>query len=279
MGLKTAIWWVTWKCNYHCVYCWQVQGQKVGDYLPTKLPPDLWQKWLGVWTRFRPSVGISITGGEPFLMSGFVDCMAGLRGVRFGLTSNLSHDLQEFTERVDPADCIRITCSIHPSEKNYNEALFMGRIHLLRTRGFPICVNFVGWPEQLYLARHYKNILERDGIHFHFDPYWSKYRPVQWSAADLREIESLRGPDRSPHPFTLGRGPDYRVLCSGGMDHLSVMPDGTAYRCIDDEQERKPPVGNVFDENFRLNDGLTPCARHSTCPNCDRDHVTVQLVV
>ena len=42
------------------------------------------------------------------------------------------------------------------------------------------------------------------------------------------------------------------VLCSGGVDHINVQPDGSAWRCILERQLGINPLGNVFDPGFEL---------------------------
>lgn len=275
--LKTVIWWTTWSCNYHCVYCWQVQAQEQGLYPRTK-PPDESQQWLAAWKRLAPQA-LDITGGEPFLIPGLVDILAGLHhSTKLAITTNLSHSIEDFLGRVPADHFLQVTCSLHPTQKTFNEALFFGRALQLRRRGYPVVINFVGWPEQLWLAESYRQRCRDWGLRFHFDPYGATYREVNWSETELAEIRRLRESDRAPHPFTEQFGREYSVLCSAGQENLSVWPDGTAYRCVLDEQLRLPPVGNVFDPDFRLNPGKTPCSEHWRCAGCDRDKVTVDLV-
>jgi MoaA/NifB/PqqE/SkfB family radical SAM enzyme len=275
--MKSAVWWTTWKCNYKCEYCWQVQGQQQGHYLPGKLE-DEHLRWLAAWKRLHPDV-LDITGGEPFLVPGLVDCLAGLHHtIKLAITTNLSHDVGELIEKVPPDHFLQVTCSLHPSQPRFNEVLFYGRALQLQKRGYPVMLNFVGWPEQLWIAELYQRISLERGLRFHFDPYAPSYNPApKWSERELAEITRLRGPDRTPHPWTAEFGQQYTVNCSGGMDHLSVHPDGTAYRCILDQQLGLPAVGNVFDEAFTWGTAKTPCHEHWRCPGCDRDKVTVEL--
>ena len=42
------------------------------------------------------------------------------------------------------------------------------------------------------------------------------------------------------------------VHCSGGVNHLNVQPDGSAWRCILERQLGVNPLGSVFDPGFRL---------------------------
>lgn len=275
--LKSAIWWTTWACNFSCVYCWQVQAQKIGEYQPQGFGLHPGHRWVKVWNKLQPAI-LDITGGEPFLMPGFAAMVSEFHpNIKVAITTNLSKPIEEFLEHVDTAHILSMTCSLHPTEGKIPEALFYGRAMQLQRRGIKIIVNMVAWPEQIWMLRHYKRITEQRGLAFHVDPYGPRYKPVVLSDAEKAAAGELIGPDRGPSALAVKHGKDYTVNCSGGMTHLNVHPDGTAYRCILDAQLGKPAVGNVFDEAFSLNRERTPCADHYQCPSCDRDKVLVEL--
>jgi hypothetical protein len=62
-------------------------------------------------------------------------------------------------------------------------------------------------------------------------------------------------------------------LCSGGVDHINVQPDGSAWRCILERQLGIHPLGNVFDPGLELLKSPLACAKSWQCPACDRDEV------
>jgi hypothetical protein len=156
--------------------------------------------------------------------------------------------------------------------------LFLGRCLMLKNRGFHITVNYVGWPEQLWLTDFYKNMFESNGLRFHFDPYSSiSYYPFQFSEAEQKEIDRHAGVDRAAPALAVSHGHnDYAVMCSGGMDHLNVQPDGSAWRCILDRQLGINPLGNILDPDFKMTPHETPCYEAWRCPGCDRDKVTIR---
>lgn len=43
-----------------------------------------------------------------------------------------------------------------------------------------------------------------------------------------------------------------QLLCSGGVDHINVQPDGSAWRCILERQLAINPLGSVIDPGFEL---------------------------
>ena len=44
----------------------------------------------------------------------------------------------------------------------------------------------------------------------------------------------------------------HTLLCSGGVDHINVQPDGSAWRCILERQMDSHSLGNVFAPGFEL---------------------------
>lgn len=281
--IRSAVWFTTFACNFKCHYCWEVQAQERGEYKPAPFGTSA-DPWLTAWNRLRPAV-IDITGGEPFLIPWFVDLVAGLvPAIRLGLTTNLSHDLTQFVQRVPADRFVSITCSFHPSENGthkhpMNPDLFLGRCLLLKNRGFHVTVNFVTWPEQLWLIDEYKFRFERHGLRFHVDPYSSiAYYPFEFSAAERAYVKPFLSADRRPHVWTEEHGQDYFVHCTGGVTHLNVQPDGTAHRCILEHQMRMNPVGNILDSDFQpFADDRRPCHEHWRCPGCDRDKVGIRF--
>jgi hypothetical protein len=65
------------------------------------------------------------------------------------------------------------------------------------------------------------------------------------------------------------------VLCSGGVDHINVQPDGSAWRCILEWQLAVNPLGNVFESRFGLLETPRQCDESWQCPACDRDKVMI----
>jgi hypothetical protein len=268
--LSSVVWWVTMGCNFKCEYCWEVQAQRKGEFMPIKMRP--WQDWLEVWQRLAPRA-LDITGGEPFLLAGLEQLLAALPAeMRFGLTTNLSHPIDELVHLVPPERFVQLTCSFHPTQGHrLPPELFLGRALRLLHRGYPVVINIVGWPDCLYRARDWIGHFQHHGLRVHFDPYYSMYDAMRFSEEERAIAHELTGPDRLPP--TLSELP--QVYCSGGLDHLSVQPDGSAWRCILETQHRLNPLGNVFDASFSLATAPLTCAMRRDCPGCDRDKVTV----
>ena len=180
------IWSPTLTCNYTCAYCGCAAGEKrIRDDFPSSHPELTVDEWVDVWSdildRFEYGV-LSITGGEPLLSDATIPVL-GMATQKFAcyMTSNISRNVMEFTRgrihaggpprTVDgfgqvPVGLSGINCSLHPTSKGFNWELFKGSLLLLRHAGFPVSVNYVGYPLQLYLAPEYKAWCEQNQIGF-----------------------------------------------------------------------------------------------------------------
>jgi MoaA/NifB/PqqE/SkfB family radical SAM enzyme len=276
--LKSAVWFTTMACNFKCNYCWEVQAQERGDFKP--LPFKTADEWINAWTKLRPGI-LDITGGEPFLQPGLIDIIKSIAasGTKVAMTSNFSHPILDFVRQVNPNDILSLTASYHPSQNGssklpMNEDIFFGRLLLLREFGFNnVTVNIVAWPEQFWLIPKFIELCERHKLRWHVDPYSSiAYYPWEFTEPERLALTQWVTPQRT----ITERDRDCMVTCSGGIDHISVQPDGTAWRCILERQQNKNPLGNILDPEFTLaNNKPSLCDQRQNCPGCDKDKVSV----
>ena len=180
------IWSPTLACNYTCAYCGCAAGEKrIRDDFPSSYPELTVDEWVDIWSDIleRLDYGIlSITGGEPLLSEATIPVL-GMVTQKFAcyMTSNISRDIMEFTRgRIHaggppcvvegfgqvPIGLSGINCSLHPTSKGFNWELFKGSVLLLRNAGFPVSVNYVGYPLQLYLAPEYKAWCDQNQVEF-----------------------------------------------------------------------------------------------------------------
>lgn len=270
--LRSAVWFITWNCNFSCPYCWEVQRIRAKEFIPEPFLPS--EKWADAWNRLEPEI-LDISGGEPFMQPNFVSLLQQLKkSIHIGLTTNLSHDITEFVQKISPEQILSMTISLHPTQRMSFD-LLTSKILMLQKRGFTtLTVNYVGWPEQLWLIENYKARIEKLGVRFHVDPYaQTPYVPYAFSNEEKDYLSRFVGSDRA---HWISNATDKSiVVCSGGAEHINVSPTGEAYRCILDAIDKRRRIGNIFESNFALSTEWTPCQFRHLCPGCDKDKVRV----
>jgi MoaA/NifB/PqqE/SkfB family radical SAM enzyme len=262
---KAVVWYCTMKCNNRCPYCLAFQ---VNDPM-IDVPFRDYRDWVDAWNKFEGNLILDITGGEPFLMPNFIEMLESFnKNIRIAMTTNTKCDLTHFVQRIAPERVISITCSLHPSQ-SMNIEYFLGKILLLKNRGFHVSVNYVAYPEQLWLIPHFKKMIESLGIRFHIDPYGpGPKRPYALSQKEQDFLKQFVGMDRGD--FFNTQPVSYK--CSGGMNFFSVLPNGDTYTCVTKRYVKDNYVGNLFDKNFKPFDKPIHCQAIS-CAGCDVDKV------
>lgn len=273
--LISAVWFITWSCNFSCPYCWEVQRIKAKEFSPDPFIAN--ERWIAAWNRLCPEI-LDISGGEPFMQPNFVELLQNLdSSIHIAITTNLSHDITRFVQYIDPERIFSMTISLHPTQR-MSFTILSGKIRLLQERGFKeLTVNYVGWPEQLYLIENYKKMVEDLGVRFHVDPYApTPYVPYKFSIQEANYLKKYIKSDRAHWLESLNQ--NIPVACSGGGDHINVSPTGDAYRCILDAVDKRLYLGNILDENFVADKGWQICNFRHICPGCDRDKVHVYKI-
>jgi MoaA/NifB/PqqE/SkfB family radical SAM enzyme len=267
--VKKAVWWITLTCNLKCPYC---HAEQVGDPL-LKHPMQPAARWVEAWNRIEGDLLIDITGGEPFLQPDFVGLVNGLdASKKIAMTTNLTQDITEFAQKVSPEKCFSITASLHPSSK-MNIEYFIGKLLLLKNRGFSVGANYVAFPEQMWLIDHFKGMFEKMGLRLHIDPYTpGPVYPFCPTDSEKRFLQRHFGSDRD-NPY------DDEVktyLCDAGMNYFVVSPNGQVSRCVSRMYSTDVKMGNIFDSDFHLSGRSVEC-KTKFCPGCDADK-TVRVV-
>lgn len=262
--LRSVILFLTYACQYKCPYCWERGDDrfKAETFRPAK-------EWADALNRLDPKI-LDLTGGEPFIMPGFMDLLAMLKpSIRVAITTNLSFDVDAFLK--DPkiyTQIFHMTLSFHPSQ-GVDVDDFSFKALKLRSKGIPISVNFVAHPSQVEMIPKLKKHFDGLGVHFHVDPF-SFSGTIQYTEAQQAILNEYIQKDRLPDAL---QGETH--LCDGGQYHLNIQPSGDAYRCILDKHLDLPSVGNIFDSNFTLYSQTTECRNRFQCPGCDKDKVKV----
>ena len=277
--LRSAVWFLTFNCTNWCPYCWQRQRQKRGEFTPE--PFKDYKLWVEAWNRLKPGV-LDITGGEPFMQPNFVDMVSELEDVRVAITTNLRHDITDFVQRIRPSRVVSITASYHPSS-DMSKDLFLGKCLLLKNRGFGVTVNFVTYPEQMFLAPILAQEFKLFQLRFHVDPYADTGLAFKYTDKEKWFLSQITGSDRQN--FVEEDKENKPVLCNAGQVHISVQPNGDAYRCINakinEDKEgiiEHKKLGNILDKDFKLLKAKARCDIANICAGCDRDKVDMEFL-
>ena len=114
--LHSIEWFVAWKCNYTCTYCWQEAVSEI--YRKGKWNKRAPEDWAKVFNELNPRE-IRFTGGEPTLYEKLPELINLLdKGIHLTLRTNFSNtlNLDEWMEKV-PRDRVNLFfISVHPSQ-------------------------------------------------------------------------------------------------------------------------------------------------------------------
>lgn len=232
---------------------------------------DKAEEWATAWNKLKPDT-LDISGGEPFIQPEFIKLLELLDdSIKVAITTNLTQDISQFAQKFKDK-VFSMTLSYHPTQ-NLNPDIFWGRVMLLKNRGFKnLTVNFVGYPDQLWLIASIKAKCKEIGVRFHLDPYAvppKGDKPYTPNQSELEYLDEYTKRDRQ----AINHEPEKRnVTCDAGMTHIQVHPTGIAYRC-GHISSTGVCLGNILDKEFTLNDEAKPCAFSHICWSCDKDFV------
>lgn len=259
-----AIWEISTKCNYSCPYCInEVNKKNFGD---CGFPEA--KRWATAWNRIEEELIINITGGEPFLWEGLIDFIYLLEeDKRVRVKTNGSLDLLEFVQKVPPQKCIQITMCYHPSQQ-VSLQHFIGKVMLLKNRGFNVNVNYVAYPEQIWIIPELLRKFRDYDIVMNVDTYRPNGATPYYSFNEA-ELEFLKQ-NTTDHRKAILEREKTSSRCNAGSGYFVVLPDGNVYRCLTKVAD-EAPLGNLLDEEFKLLKSSAPCEKVCNF-SCDRDY-------
>lgn len=230
----------TWRCQNNCSYCWMKQtvAKRPELYTATERPVE---DWYNALYRERPEV-VDIAGGEPLLLDWIPELIWACDTIKFGLSTNGLHKAgidKLCSERL--GNLVSINISYHPETKasNYIDR-WMDAVTRLHMTGYHVHCNVVKANDNVEMAQEAIERLTRLGVPFELSPY---------------EIMS-----------TLGTKLSQGLLCEGGVDHLVVAPDGTAWPCLTTLRSpfwKETIIGNWLDNTVDVSRKEQPC--HLNC--------------
>lgn len=261
-------------CTLKCGYCHLAESGKVLD--GTQLRPYKDATFIEKIATFFTSRSeikwlLTLTGGEPLLMPNLSQF-----GKLFSINENklafysalvVGEEHPSFRWLLEQgALCTEYIMASFHSESERVESEFFERLRLLKSAGHSVIFRFVGHPDRLDRIDCLAEKCEKLNIAFYPTTLFSDTYP---GAYTLEQRRKLTKHFTSLSQFIqLENGLDTTFLkCSGGSELISIdMRSGDITPCI---TVRSPILGNIYDNQLELFDGLRECPKKGIACSCD----------
>jgi len=231
-----------WRCQNQCSYCWVQQTVRQRPEL-YDVPERPMADWVAAIQRDAPDI-VDIAGGEPLLLDWTIDLITACPDTAFGLSTNgLAFAQIERLCAIKPQNLLAINISYHPEGKERNagyDRQWKRTITLMRSLGAKPHTNIVNAPGNVKKAGEVLIWLEKQGCKWEISPY---------------ERMDVLG-DKLPQG----------LCCQGGVNHLTIAPDGMAWPCLTALRSpywKELALGNWLDGTIDLSRKPQPC--HLNC--------------
>ena len=228
----------TWRCHNRCSYCWVEQTVRLRSELYA-VRERSFDDWVLAIQRDKPDV-VDIAGGEPLLLGWIPDLITACPDTYFGLSTNgLAWEQLNRLCVLKPPNLASINISYHPEtfdrQPNYDKLWQRAVERVQKAGGRPHC-NIVATKANVEYAQWAIKWMENTGVKYELSPY--------------------------ERMDTLGQIMEQGLCCKGGVNHLTVAPDGMAWPCL--TALRSPfweslALGNWIDDTVDLSKKPQPC--------------------
>lgn len=248
---------LTLRCNLNCEYCINYfgLGHKYVQY--KELTGEEWVRALNRLVS-RDDLPVTLQGGEPGLHPDFITIIKNLKSeLKIDILTNLCFDVDKFIQEIPPqrlkreAPYASIRVSYHPQHMDLRELI--EKVKKLQKAGFSIGIYGVLHPA------FDKKILEAQeqcrnlGIDFRTKEFLGVYKGKLYGT--YRYHDAVMNP--------------VRKWCLCRTTELLIAPDGNVYRCHHDLYKKFPPIGNILDPDFKIEDRFRECSEYGDCNPCD----------
>jgi MoaA/NifB/PqqE/SkfB family radical SAM enzyme len=246
---------LTLACNLKCSFCINTFGETGSS--KKHLSGEEWVRGLNRIVS-REDLPITLQGGEPSLHKDFIYILNNLKPeLNIDILTNLQFDEDEFIRHVDPERIKRkspyasIRVSYHPEVMELEPLI--KKVLKLQGAGFSIGIWGVMHPEQTEEILKAQQRCKALGIDFRTKEFLGEYMG--------RLYGSYRYAGACAKRFKK------RVLCK--TTELIIGGDGSVYRCHGDLYEGRPPIGNILDPEFEIEEEFMVCDHFGHCNPCD----------
>ena len=268
-----ALWVTAYQCKLRCPYCFNRLNDCISDEQMTGLPEPLdAENWIHIWNTYNPFAMI-ISGGEPFMVPNFVEVLAGLKPhIGICINTNLTEDITELVEGCRPRPNLELTTTYHFDKKQDN---FFDNLRALKQKGFKCTANFVAYPKYLRFYEEYKSKVNALGLPLRVMPCVHINGDMPHTPEQTARIKEICTEKQRNH--WVGRHMvDVEFMCSGGHNHICVLPNGDTYQCASKamcQQRQENVIGNILtDTNVLADVAMSKCSYGRCCPS-DEDHI------
>lgn len=247
---------LTLNCNMKCAYCINAHGGN----RTFKNSIILGRGWIEGLNRLVCSQDLPITlqGGEPSLHPDFVWIINNIRPeLKIDILTNLCFDVERFIGEVSPFRLCRdafypiIRVSYHPDHISLDDLI--KKVLKMQKAGFSIGIYGILHPEFSKKALESQRKCRDLGIDFKLKEFLGDYN------------SKLYGTYR--YPEAIGNNGRKKCLCR--TSELIIGPDCDIYRCHHDLYKDFPPIGNLLDPDFIIEDIFRECDQFGNCNPCD----------
>ena len=248
---------LTLRCNLNCEYCINYFGLEKRNFKNKELTGEEWVRALNRLVS-RDDLPVTLQGGEPGLHPDFISIIKNLKPeLKIDILTNLTFDIEKFIREIPPQRLRRkapypsIRVSYHPQYMNLE--VLVKKVKRLQEAGFYIGIYGILHPafeEEIIKAQEQCKSL---GIDFRTKEFLGEYKG------------KLYGTYRYPDAV----GNSRRKYCLCKTTELLIGPDGNVYRCHHDLYKKFPPIGNILDPVFEIEDRFRKCDQYGDCNPCD----------
>lgn len=248
---------LTFRCPLSCPYCINAYD---GSFMKDRGELDGWQ-WLRGLRRLSMNSDLPITlgGGEPTTHDHFYDIVCGLRDYRVDVLTNLSCGSVEFIDNcprkpfvVDGNDAYKaIRVSYHCHSPISPEDL-VGYADDIQKAGYSIGIFAISHPDAIVDNCSMAELCRKRGIYFFVKDYLGEYNGQMMGCYKWPEAVS---------------GCSKKCMCR--TNELLIGPDGSIFRCHRDLYANEGSIGNLLDDDLKLEWKHRPCDKFGQCNPCD----------
>ena len=279
-------WFVTWKCNMSCTYCWQESASDVYRTIggkTTKTPVE----WANAINKLNP-VQLYLTGGEPTLYSELPTLLNLLNSnIKIDMTSNFgkTFDLEKW-KTVDFTNWKTIFFSFHPTQWTNPDDFFIKLEKFIKICDpFKVGIEMVLHPDNVKLVDPQKIIefTKKHGLQpAHLDNFVdSAVSGFNLKSVPDEPIEIYKDEYKLNYKLenvtsNVNRTPIY---CPAGWKKINIDFEGNIFTCMSAVDRSKlfhstamphySPIANIFENNFELQKEPILCWESFRCSACD----------